>query len=77
MVKPIMIVLLLATLAVWVRTDRDGRLGHGDVVARIVGLEVRLELTVARPASRCVETKRVQTAAMGAADSVEVIVVCE
>lgn len=77
MVKPIMIVLLLASLAVWAHADRDGRLGHGDVVARIVGLEVRLELTVQRPVSRCHPTKRARTAASAAADSAEVIVVCE
>jgi hypothetical protein len=54
--RPALLLLALVALAVLGRLDRDGILAHTDAVARAVGVELRVEVTVRRthpkPAAR-------------------------
>jgi len=48
MIKPTAVLLLLLTLALLARLDRDGILAHSGVAARGLGLELRLEVKLQR-----------------------------
>ncbi|MDH4350341.1 MAG: hypothetical protein OEY20_15425 [Gemmatimonadota bacterium] len=56
MTRSVVLLLALIALALIGRLDRDGILAHTDAVARAVGIELRIEVTVQRanptPAAR-------------------------
>ena len=48
MIRPALLLLALAALALLGRLDRDGILAHSDAVAHALGVELRIEVTVRR-----------------------------
>lgn len=61
MIRPALLLVALAALALLGRLDRDGILARSDVVARAVGIELRVEVTVQRPhPARAPETGAMQ-----------------
>lgn len=58
MAKTIAVLLVLIGVAVFARFHGDGPLAHGDVVARAFGVELRVDLSLARPKAAPVPTTR-------------------
>ena len=51
MIKPAALLLALVSVALLVRFDGDGILAHSDLVARALGVELRIHIAVQRSAN--------------------------